>query len=608
MSKRKSFWRTFSVRTLLVLTALASCFVAWRVYQFERGTVNDWIDAVLAKTDDVQSPTFPPSFSEVVPCPGDLPKATQINLLMKSLRWLPTAERRTCVLKIIAEQFPSEAHDLFWEIYETTPHDSLRRDAMLLTSLFRIERDVDYLEKYLDDPNPEIRAAAIDAIGVVHKPSFALPVGVDNSPGRMVYKSNPPIWLQPIQQQLAKGSTTPNNGFQFVWEDPEDRLVSDQVRNRIKELWLSDSSEEVRSAAARAMRNWSPKNYQLRVAEWGVWINDGEELTLAQSIIDEIPPFVHRVGNDLASISAGRAQSIIFVSKPIIHVSVDQPLVIDLSVWIKDGQPWFGFPMPDDFSVRGSGFGGRMFPAFDETGSNENGFEPLTQLREGYPWMAPSHQLHMALSFEDVGFRWQTLFASPEKLDWMTLEPITDERYAWWERLRKVNSSWISNRGESERFLYYDGPTEHPSPVVVVQTSNGVSVTNNYPLAPRMEFNSRLLFIEVKGDNVFASEETFASTSRRTPGKVVSDVDMPIRGDEVEKRLLACLTDLGLNDDEAQGLIDCWRPQFLETEGRRMLTIFGKNEYDQLCPIRISPPPTELSRVGIVLTELGSGE
>jgi hypothetical protein len=45
--------------------------------------------------------------------------------------------------------------------------------------------------------------------------------------------------------------------------------------------------------------SWPPENYKLRVAEWGVWINDGGKLKLMQSVLDEIPPFVHRTGNPI---------------------------------------------------------------------------------------------------------------------------------------------------------------------------------------------------------------------------------------------------------------------------------------------------------------------
>ena len=52
-----------------------------------------------------------------------------------------------------------------------------------------------------------------------------------------------------------------------------------------------------REAAARALLTWPPKSYKLRLAEWGVWISEKGQLKLLQSVIDEIPPFVHRTGN-----------------------------------------------------------------------------------------------------------------------------------------------------------------------------------------------------------------------------------------------------------------------------------------------------------------------
>ena len=60
----------------------------------------------------------------------------------------------------------------------------------------------------------------------------------------------------------------------------------------------------------------------------------------------------------------------------------------------------------------------------------------------------------------DLGLRWQSLIISPNRQSWMTPPSIEDrQRYGWWERLRAVPSCWLSSQGESERFLYYDGPT-----------------------------------------------------------------------------------------------------------------------------------------------------
>ena len=35
--------------------------------------------------------------------------------------------------------------------------------------------------------------------------------------------------------------------------------------------------------------------------------------------------------------------------------------------------------------------------------------------------------------------------------------------------------------------------------------------------------------------------------------------------------------------------------------------VMRAGDYDALCPIRVDPPPTEMVRVGLVLTEFGTG-
>ena len=66
---------------------------------------------------------------------------------------------------------------------------------------------------------------------------------------------------------------------------------------------LQGATSDERIAAARALVSWPPKQYRLRVAEWGVWINCKGQLKLVQSVIDEIPKFVHRTGNSCESLA-----------------------------------------------------------------------------------------------------------------------------------------------------------------------------------------------------------------------------------------------------------------------------------------------------------------
>jgi hypothetical protein len=74
---------------------------------------------------------------------------------------------------------------------------------------------------------------------------------------------------------------------------------------------------------------------------------------------------------------------------------------------------------------------------------------------------------------------------------------------------------------------------------------------------------------------------------------------------EAKKHFLAMLTDYGLTADEAAGLADVWKHQFWETPGKRLLVVLSAKDYDAMCPLRMRPKPTELVRLGILLTELG---
>ncbi len=58
---------------------------------------------------------------------------------------------------------------------------------------------------------------------------------------------------------------------------------------------------------------------------------------------------------------------------------------------------------------------------------------------------------------------------------------------------------------------------------------------------------------------------------------------------------------------QSDGLVDCWRPQFLRTPGERFVMAMRTSDYDALCPIRVGPPPTEVVRVGPVPTEFRTG-
>ena len=86
-----------------------------------------------------------------------------------------------------------------------------------------------------------------------------------------------------------------------------------------------------------------------------------------------------------------------------------------------------------------------------------------------------------------------------------------------------------------------------------------------------------------------------------------SDVDLqaiaPTTAAAAQGRFLAMLTDYGLTSEEAAGLADVWKPQFWQTPGKRLLVILAAKDYDAMCPLRVRPKPTEVVRLGVLLTE-----
>jgi hypothetical protein len=59
----------------------------------------------------------------------------------------------------------------------------------------------------------------------------------------------------------------------------------------------------------------------------------------------------------------------------------------------------------------------------------------------------------------------------------------------------------------------------------------------------------------------------------------------------------------GLTSPEADGLIAAWTPQFFRAEGRRFILRMSPAEYARQCPMQVRPTPTEVVRLGLVLTE-----
>jgi hypothetical protein len=639
--KQRLRWYQYSLRSLLILTLLVAIglklTVVWTKHRRMK-IAQAWVEACL----DQQYPDLnktPESWDKMpVPagCPAPLDTPERLIVLRLAATELESPRQRFVGLKLLLETEPAEGLPMLREVLDTERDAEVRAWGLRLLGLCRDKESVDRVFACLADKDARVRAAAADALGLIHCPAYRVP---QHYPDVAILTSNPPIdagWL--IKTVFFKGK--PGSGI-----IPLDRHLPNSVielpesmRAALETMMLQGATSDERIAAARALVGWPPAHYRLRVAEWGVWINDGGQLKLVQSVLDEIPKFVHRTGNKAASL-ADRLVPGLVVSKPIVHLTADVPLAADVQVLIASGRPWFAFPRPDDFTLSFAGkMGGSGIDVFDKDRipglSEARQLPELNPTSEGYPWIAPPHRGYespsgwsLVAEIGSLGLRWQSLIVSPQQQPWMKPPPVGRlGRYAWWERLRKVPSSWLSSQDESERFLYYDGPTQMNSPVSAGMTGDILQLVNlpvrgfaPHDGARAMEAGqgvdvTEFLVQDFKGPRARMQAVYIEVVGGQAVVKILplpyskSDVDLatvsPITGAAVSKRFLAMLTDYGLTAEEAAGLLDVWKRQFFETPGKRVLVIPRAWDYDAMCPLRVRPAPTELVRLAIVLTEL----
>ena len=602
----------FSLRTLLIIVTLSALGILakqWWDHQQRLKAIGSWVDACAEEAEKHIGP-----FSSA--CPKTMEVKHQVELLaygaihFEPPNQLPAVDRRVVCLKLLAENFPENSLEPLLSIAIDSDDLHIQKLAIHLVALYREESSLEKLNPLLESKNtdPGIRGAIVDLIGLLHTTTYPL--------YRTKLNCHPPIATGPIRDQAHVGVVD-----HFAVND----RLNNSYRERLNDIMLHGKSAEERIAAARAMVAWPPKNYKLRYAEWGLWLDVEGQLKLSKALLEEIPPFVHQTGNPLDSF-LNRISPPAIGYKPVVHLTASQAMAVDLEVIYFQGRPWYAYPRADDFNLN---FSDNGVAGSELAKLNTDSLDVLTNTREGYPWLLPLHRKHTGHRTSEkilgLGLRWQSLIVSPEKQSWINAPDTTDNpKYQWWKNLRDVDCSWISSCGESEKFLFYDGPTLAKSPLKIELNDSKLKVSPQqlferpipvYLGASTMSERGQAkptrmgFFIEVDDQGVAKGQVLELENGKDSVLDLNELSDLaggPLKEIEVRETLLSYLHSAGLKIDEANGLLNSWQTPFFESPGRRVIYFLTPHEYDLMVRMNCRPAPTETIRVGLAMKEFES--
>jgi hypothetical protein len=178
-------------------------------------------------------------------------------------------------------------------------------------------------------------------------------------------------------------------------------------------------------------------------------------------------------------------------------------------------------------------------------------------------------------------------------------------------------------RGESEKFLFYDGSTNVPPPIVASWTGSGrktlrlsIRAWGEYPTnewlpwieRPERERSPlspiRYAFVIRKDPDAAPRGTVRCGLSPEANPEVVDVEELGLQGDRLSEVFDNALRAEGLSPEEARSLLRTWESDFFQKPGIRLVTFLPRWLYDVAVPLSIYPAPTRVVRVALVLREI----
>lgn len=381
----------FSLRSLLILmTLICIGIVAKQQYDWyrQRQLIHEWIAPLVAKAEAANGDVAKyeeddRAFSWVAP--EGMKDNEQVAIFSYGILELDKSVERVATLKLLVESRGIASIPILRDLVRRTKDRELQALIIHLIAMDRNPDDLPQFELLLDNSEPEIRAAAADAIGWVKQPAYDEPNYIDDTaPGRS--NSLPPISLSLLHGRIGALIADLSAGYQSqppLSEDERQQKIPQRLRDRLEHMMLGGATRLEREAAARALVGWPPPKYSLRVAEWGVWADDRGRRLVTRRALEEIPPFVHQTGNSFASLPHRQIHGQLMILKPVVHLTADCPLAVDLEVKFMRGRPWYAYPRPDTLPAHVDA----IWPHFIDESEEREGEDEQDPLKD----LAPAH-------------------------------------------------------------------------------------------------------------------------------------------------------------------------------------------------------------------------
>lgn len=156
---------------------------------------------------------------------------------------------------------------------------------------------------------------------------------------------------------------------------------------------------------------------------------------------------------------------------------------------------------------------------------------------------------------------------------------------------------------EQEKFLFYRGVGNFPTPLRVTMKSDDAVIVTNTGTEPL----AHLFVLGVKGKagNFVYIDELPPGTEKTIPlGPQNQFLSRAKLDEEIGRRLAESLVKEGLYAREAAAMVNTWKDSWFEEEGLRVLYVLPRAWTDRTLPMELNPAPTELTRVMVGRAEV----